>query len=116
MASELLDSYYVVENDRVDGHKLMHREFNRNKSSVFIDSCEVACCGHKIYGSIRLYACHCLIKPMNMQQQRSPLLFHCASLSLVGFFFLGWSNKKFELSNPGNGDVYFPAMGHVLID
>lgn len=95
----------------VDGHQLMHREFNRNKSSVFIDSCEVACCGHKIYGSIRSYACHCLIKPMNMQQQRSPLLFHCASLSLVGLFFFGLAKQKIWALEPRQWGCLFSCYG-----
>jgi len=49
-----------------------------------------------------------------MQQQHSPLLFHCVSNHQWNLFWL--VTQKFSLSNPSTGDIYFSGMGFALID
>lgn len=114
MATELLDSYY--QNDGVDDHKLMYRKLNRHRSSIplCIHAGLWSAVATKHVEALWSQASHCVVNPLNMQQQHSPLLFHCVSNHQWNLFWL--VTQKFMFSNPSTGDIYFSGMGFALID
>jgi hypothetical protein len=118
MTTELLDSYYqhcVVENGGVDDHKLLYRKLNRHRSSIplCIHAGLWSAVAAKHMETLRWQASHCVVKPLNMQQQHSPLLFHFVSNHQWDLFWL--VTQKFMLSNPSNGDIYLSGMGFAWI-